>query len=137
MLSNVDAIVIAAPATHHCALAIEAIDSGRHLLVEKPLAVTSAEAKALTDRARNKGVFLQVGHQERYVCEAAGLFGEQIRRHLFGPINQLLIDQPRAGLVGGVGQRRGVLQTDPWSPESIRLRKREMRSFVAGALSPA
>lgn len=31
---------------------------------------------------------------------------------------------------------RGVLETDPWSAESIRLRKRELRSFVEGALAP-
>lgn len=74
LLQNTDAIIIASPATSHFALAEEALNNRRHLLVEKPLALSRAEADMLVDRAAAAKVVLQVGHQERYVCEAAGLF---------------------------------------------------------------
>lgn len=76
LLDNVDGVVIATPATRHFALALEAIDNSRHLLVEKPLAITTDEADALIARARDRDVVLQVGHQERYVCEAAGVLAQ-------------------------------------------------------------
>ena len=77
LLNKVDGIVISAPATHHYVLARETLEAGRHLLVEKPLAITTAEADELIALAKKKQIVLQVGHQERYVCDAAGLFAQQ------------------------------------------------------------
>ena len=77
LLKNVDGVVIAAPATLHYALALQALEAGKHLLVEKPLATTFAEADALVKRARARRRVLQVGHQERYVCDAAGIFDRE------------------------------------------------------------
>lgn len=76
LLQNADAIVIATPATSHFTLAQEALSNGRHLLVEKPLAMSVEQADALIRLAAANRVALQVGHQERYVCQAAGLFGD-------------------------------------------------------------
>lgn len=75
-LQNIDAVIIAAPATSHFALAEEALDCKRHLFVEKPLALSADEADALVQHASAAGVVLQVGHQERYVCDAVGLFAD-------------------------------------------------------------
>lgn len=75
-LQNIDAVIIAAPATCHFGLAEEALCEKRHLLVEKPLSLTLSEAETLIDAAATAKVVLQVGHQERYVCEAAGLFAD-------------------------------------------------------------
>ncbi len=75
-LANVDAVIVAAPATRHFALAEEALNCGRHLLVEKPLALSVDQADALVGAAKARGLVLQVGHQERYVCAAAGLFSK-------------------------------------------------------------
>ncbi len=73
-LRAVDAVVIAAPASVHFKLAHEALAMGRHTFVEKPLALTAEDAGALVALADKQRCVLQVGHQERYVFAAAGLF---------------------------------------------------------------
>ena len=50
-------------------LAAAAMRAGRHVLIEKPVAATLAEADALADLARRQGVVLQVGHLLRYSAE--------------------------------------------------------------------
>ena len=62
----IDAAIIAAPTRFHHALALELLERGVHLLVEKPLAATSAEAEELVDAAHRHGAVLQVGHIERF-----------------------------------------------------------------------
>ena len=69
----VDVATIATPATTHYDVARVLIDAGVHVLVEKPLALTLDEADDLIERARERGVTLQVGHQERFVIKATGL----------------------------------------------------------------
>lgn len=57
-----DAVVIATPATTHYELALCAIEAGRHVLVEKPMAMDFRAAEHLVELARERGVKLQVGH---------------------------------------------------------------------------
>lgn len=66
LLAASDAIVVAAPADAHFAIAAEAIRAGRHVLIEKPIASTLEEADALAAMAAERGVVLQVGHLERF-----------------------------------------------------------------------
>jgi predicted dehydrogenase len=66
LLAASDAVVIAAPAEMHFALAREALEAGKHVLVEKPIAATLAEADELARLAKTRGVVLQVGHLERF-----------------------------------------------------------------------
>ena len=61
-LPGVDAVVIATPPSSHAALAMQAIEAGKHVLVEKPLATTTAEAQRIVDAARAAGVVLMPGH---------------------------------------------------------------------------
>jgi predicted dehydrogenase len=62
-----DALVVAVPTRFHHGLAMRAIAAGRHLLVEKPLAGSMAEAEEIAAAAaRAGGLILQVGHIERY-----------------------------------------------------------------------
>jgi predicted dehydrogenase len=63
---KVDAAVIAAPTRLHHPIAMDLIREGVHLLVEKPLCPTTAEADELVEAARHRGVILQVGHVERF-----------------------------------------------------------------------
>ena len=74
LLGTVDAVSIATPADTHGALAKAFLETGAHVLVEKPLAATLAEGDALIELARAKNRVLQVGHQERAVLAEAGLF---------------------------------------------------------------
>ena len=66
LLGQVDAAVIAAPTRLHHELAMAFLESGAHLLVEKPLAATLAEADELVETARRRNLVLQVGHVERF-----------------------------------------------------------------------
>jgi predicted dehydrogenase len=58
----IDAVVVATPVATHYRLAMEAIEAGKHVLVEKPLAPARAEALALVEAARRRGVVLMVDH---------------------------------------------------------------------------
>jgi UDP-N-acetylglucosamine 3-dehydrogenase len=63
---SLDAVSIAAPTRDHFTIAETVIEAGVDLLVEKPLAVTLAEAKALVAKAQGAQVKLAVGHVERF-----------------------------------------------------------------------
>jgi predicted dehydrogenase len=66
VLEKVDAAVIAVPTDRHHAVARDCLDQGLHLLIEKPLATTLAEADDLIELSRKRQLILQVGHVERY-----------------------------------------------------------------------
>jgi predicted dehydrogenase len=59
---DLDAIVIATPLHTHYALAAAAIERGRHVLIEKPLAASKKEAESLAELADKHGVRLMVDH---------------------------------------------------------------------------
>jgi UDP-2-acetamido-3-amino-2,3-dideoxy-glucuronate N-acetyltransferase len=60
--SAVDAVVIATPAVEHAAMAREALDAGKDVFVEKPLALTLAEGRTVVEQAERAGRILMVGH---------------------------------------------------------------------------
>jgi predicted dehydrogenase len=61
-LPNVDALVIATPPSTHATIGLQAIAAGKHVLIEKPLATNSAEARSLIEAADGAGVVLMAGH---------------------------------------------------------------------------
>jgi len=63
---SITGIVIAVPAPLHASMAIEAINSGKHVYVEKPLAMNKLEAEDMIFAAKQKGVQLMVGHLLQY-----------------------------------------------------------------------
>ena len=63
---DVDAVLVAAPDRFHYPIAAAALGAGKHVLVEKPLAATSAEAGALAGLVRRTGLVLQVGAMKRH-----------------------------------------------------------------------
>jgi predicted dehydrogenase len=66
LLGKVDAVSIAAPTSLHYPIARDFLLHGAHVLVEKPITVTVAEAEELVGLARDQGLTLQVGHLERF-----------------------------------------------------------------------
>jgi predicted dehydrogenase len=56
------AIVVATPADSHCRLACEAFEAGKHVFVEKPMAVSEAECRLMVAAAEKAGRKLMVGH---------------------------------------------------------------------------
>lgn len=61
-----DGVSVVVPTEAHRPVALEALDLGANVLLEKPIALDMAEATMIIDRAREKGLVLQVGHIERF-----------------------------------------------------------------------
>ncbi|MGH8477069.1 MAG: Gfo/Idh/MocA family oxidoreductase [Methylococcales bacterium] len=66
VLGLVDAVSIVVPTSLHHRVARDFLNSGIHVLIEKPIAVSVTEADELIEIARNKKLVLQVGHLERF-----------------------------------------------------------------------
>ena len=66
LLAASDAVIVAAPAEAHYDLAMQALRAGKHVLVEKPVAATLAQADEMAALARKGDLVLQVGHLERF-----------------------------------------------------------------------
>jgi phthalate 4,5-cis-dihydrodiol dehydrogenase len=63
---DVEAVYIATPHQHHVAHALSAAARGKHLLIEKPIALTLEDAQAITDAARAASVHVVVGHSHSF-----------------------------------------------------------------------
>jgi predicted dehydrogenase len=66
VMGAVDAVTIAAPTEAHAAIAAAFLEQRVHVLVEKPMTATTAEADALLALAGARGAVLAVGHTERF-----------------------------------------------------------------------
>ncbi len=85
------AVYVLTPPASHCAIALDALDLGCHVLVEKPMAETVEECDAMIARAAEKGLVLSVNHSDRLdpvVLEAlelvrAGVCGEVVAADFF------------------------------------------------------
>ncbi len=66
LLGRVEAVSLATPTETHCELAVPLLEAGVHVLVEKPIARTLAEADWMIAAAERGGALLQVGHLERF-----------------------------------------------------------------------
>jgi len=63
---DIDALVIATPVRTHADLVRAGLGAGKHVLVEKPLALSTVEAVALAEQADRAGLVLAVGHTFEY-----------------------------------------------------------------------
>ncbi len=63
---NVDAVIVAVADQFHVPLSIKALDAGKHVLVEKPMALTVEDAEALVEAGRRNNRVVLVGHEKRY-----------------------------------------------------------------------
>jgi predicted dehydrogenase len=79
IFGKADAAVIAVPTDRHHAVARDCLQHGLHLLIEKPIATTLAEADELIALADNKRLVLQTGHVERYNKAFRSLIGRMQR----------------------------------------------------------
>lgn len=66
LIEKVDAASVATPTVTHREIATTLLSAGKHVLVEKPIADSVDDAKAMIDLASEKGLVLQVGHIERF-----------------------------------------------------------------------
>jgi UDP-N-acetylglucosamine 3-dehydrogenase len=130
-----EAVSVAVPTNAHGRVAGELLAAGCHVLVEKPIAATIAEARMLVATAASVGRVLRVGHVERFnpafvelaSRAAAGEIGRVLQLHArrHGPyparardtgvaldlathdldLMRVLIGQPAAGFVAEIGRR--------------------------------
>lgn len=88
---DVDAIDICTPNSLHAPIAIAAARAGKHVIVEKPMATTLADADAMVGAAREAGVTLMVAHNLRFV-----------------PIYQAIQKAMAEGTIGAPFSARGI-----------------------------
>ncbi len=87
LLNAVDAVGIIVPTTYHHQYTLQALNAGKPVFVEKPIAVTIPEAEEMTALAAEKNLALQTGHIER--------FNPAIRAMDDHPFNPLFIESHR------------------------------------------
>jgi predicted dehydrogenase len=83
-----DFVVVSVPTKLHRKVAVDAIERGCHVLVEKPIANTIGDARKILETAEKKGVQLMVGHIERFnpvVQEMKERIGSE-KVHLIGAV---------------------------------------------------
>lgn len=88
--TDCDAVLVATPPAHHADVAVAALESGRHVMVEKPLAVTLADAERIAAAARMSGRVAAVGFNQR--CHPAlARIRAQVRAGAFGTLDGVRI----------------------------------------------
>lgn len=88
LLPRIDAAIVATPTRFHHAVAMHLAEHGIHLLVEKPITSTVAEARELIHAARWNNVVLQVGHIERFNPALAPLAARIARPRFIEAVRQ-------------------------------------------------
>ncbi|TVY10102.1 Gfo/Idh/MocA family protein [Paenibacillus cremeus] len=63
---SIDAVIIGVPNEAHAPVAIEALNAGKHVLLEKPMAVNAASAKEIVKAHQKSGKTLMMSHQMRW-----------------------------------------------------------------------
>ena len=66
VIERSDAVFITTPNTRHVPLALAAIDAGKHVFCEKPLATTITDAETVFEKAQRSNSVFQVGHNRRF-----------------------------------------------------------------------
>jgi phthalate 4,5-cis-dihydrodiol dehydrogenase len=73
--ATLDAVYIATPTPLHAAQVAQVAAAGKHVLVEKPMAASLADARSMVDAAQRAGVVLLVGHSHSYDAPIAAMRG--------------------------------------------------------------
>ena len=73
VIERSDAVFITTPNTRHVPLTLAAIDAGKHVFCEKPLATSIADARAVFEKAQHSSAVFQVGHNRRFAPVYASL----------------------------------------------------------------
>jgi predicted dehydrogenase len=88
MGGQIDAVTVSTPDHHHYPAAMLAIQHGKHVYVEKPLTHTVAEARALREAAKRKGIISQMGNQGR-ATEGIRLVKEWVDAGVLGEVREV------------------------------------------------
>ncbi len=94
LISSADAVLIASATSSHYAIGKQALESGKHVFLEKPITTTPAEGEELVALAKQNRLMLQVGHVERF-SRAFRALGDQHPRPKFVEAHRLSQFKPR------------------------------------------
>ncbi len=94
VLGQVDAVSIVTPTSTHHRIAHDFLEGGAHVLVEKPMAISLAEADELIDIAERRQRLLQIGHIERFNPVLFEL-GDALLDPMFVESTRLMPNDPR------------------------------------------
>jgi predicted dehydrogenase len=100
----VDALIICTPNYTHCDVVEAAARSGKHLLLEKPLATTIQDAFAITQIAEGYPAVFQVGLQYRYKSMMSEAIYETLTRKTIGTVQMISIQEHRLPFLDKVNQ---------------------------------
>jgi predicted dehydrogenase len=67
---SIDVVHICTPNNSHAEITIAALEAGKHVMCEKPMAITSADAKAMVDTAKRTGKKLSIAYQNRFRADS-------------------------------------------------------------------
>lgn len=109
---DVDIVYIATPAVTHTAITLEALDAGKHVLVEKPIATSAADAELL---------FARAAQVDRFLMEAMWM--------RFNPLHVEIIDRIAAGELGAIRNVRASFGT-PFFPRPGKERPEDGGSIL-------
>ncbi len=96
---DVDAVVVGLPNSLHFETTTMALNSGKHVLVEKPMAMNGGEARKMADLAVQKGLSLMVGHMWRFDRE-------------FQAVREVVVE----GKIGNIVKTKGYGIHENWGP---------------------
>lgn len=100
----VDGLIICTPNYTHLEVVKVAAQSGKHILLEKPIATTLADALAITEIAESYAAVFQVGLQYRYKAMYTETIYEALTRQTLGEIKQIGIQEHRIPFLDKVNQ---------------------------------
>jgi predicted dehydrogenase len=121
---NIEAIINTTPNAAHLATTRAAAEAGKHVFLDKPIANTVADARAITEACRKAGVVLALGYQRRreshfrWIKQRIGEFGKlvnaeaNISRDRLGQIDPASWRFTAEGMPGGVMLQIGIHYTD-------------------------
>jgi len=72
-MDEIGAVVVAVPNRFHASLAIAAMDTGKHVLLEKPMGINLADARVIYDRQQSSGLIVMICHQMRWMWWAQAM----------------------------------------------------------------
>ncbi len=97
--SGVDAVSVCVANADHAAVTLKALEKGKHVLCEKPMATTLADCEAMARSARERGLTLMLGHNQRL----AGAHAEARKRVEAGEIGRVISFRTTFGHPGPEG----------------------------------
>ncbi|MFP3126131.1 Gfo/Idh/MocA family oxidoreductase [Ectobacillus funiculus] len=101
---EVDGLIICTPNYTHIDIVREAIRSGKHILLEKPMATTLQDAYEITQIARDYHAVFQIGLQYRYKAIYAEAIYEALERKAIGNVKTISITEHRPPFLDKVNQ---------------------------------